>query len=234
VDECKPLTLTRGGADAPLPPRTLALALATRGIGTGTGARATLPPMALALATPGNRNRGIRQPSSQSALRSLQLSVRWLLQPAGRGSHSSTFQLNLSRVCHKTTSFTPSTPPNTPLTRAVQPLRAPPIPCKALKLSCNVDECKPRPAGCDRCGRTRGCVPPPPPTPPPGAEHTCHRRSRDGREGAPHTSDGRSGASCVVEGNGVVAFIYTEYRALRLTLFAGAPHAGRGSMYANR
>jgi len=53
----------------------------------------------------------------------------------GRGLHSSTSQLNLSRVYHKKTPFTPYTPLHTPLTRATQPLRAPPIPCKALKLS---------------------------------------------------------------------------------------------------
>jgi TPR repeat protein len=33
---------------------------------------------------------------------------------AGRGLHSSTSQLNLSRVCHKKTPYTPSSPPNTP------------------------------------------------------------------------------------------------------------------------
>ena len=36
----------------------------------------------------------------------------------GRGLHSSTFQLNLSRVRHKNTPYTPYTP----LTRATQPL----------------------------------------------------------------------------------------------------------------
>jgi hypothetical protein len=54
---------------------------------------------------------------------------------AGRGLHSSTSQLNLSRVCHKKTPYTPKIPPNTPLTRATQSLRAPPIPYEALKLS---------------------------------------------------------------------------------------------------
>jgi len=53
----------------------------------------------------------------------------------GRGLHSSTSQLNLSRVCHKKTPYTTQTPPNTPLTRATQPLRTPPIPYTALKLS---------------------------------------------------------------------------------------------------
>jgi len=50
----------------------------------------------------------------------------------GRGLHASTSQLNLSRVCHKKTPYTRL---NTPLTRATQPLRAPPIPNKTLKLS---------------------------------------------------------------------------------------------------
>ena len=50
----------------------------------------------------------------------------------GRGLHSSTSQLNLSRVCHKKT---PYTPPKTPFTRATQSLRAPPIPYRPLKLS---------------------------------------------------------------------------------------------------
>ena len=53
----------------------------------------------------------------------------------GRGLHLSTSQLNSSRVCHKTTPNTPLTPPSTSLTQATQPLRAPPIPYKALKLS---------------------------------------------------------------------------------------------------
>jgi len=33
----------------------------------------------------------------------------------GRGLHSSTFQLNLSRVWHKKTPYTPYTPPKHPL-----------------------------------------------------------------------------------------------------------------------
>jgi len=53
----------------------------------------------------------------------------------GRGLHSSTSQLNFSRVGHTNTPYTPHTPPNTPLTRATQTLRAAPIPYKALKLS---------------------------------------------------------------------------------------------------
>ena len=53
----------------------------------------------------------------------------------GRGLHSFTVQLNLSRFRHTNTPCTPSTPPNTPLARATQPLRAPPIPFKALKFS---------------------------------------------------------------------------------------------------
>ena len=42
-------------------------------------------------------------------------------------------------LTHKDTLNTP----NTPLTRATQPLRAPPIPYKALKLCLKVNECKP-------------------------------------------------------------------------------------------
>jgi hypothetical protein len=53
----------------------------------------------------------------------------------GRGLHSFTSQLNLSRDRHKKTPYTPWTPPSTPLSRATQPLRAPPIPSKALRLS---------------------------------------------------------------------------------------------------
>jgi hypothetical protein len=54
------------------------------------------------------------------------------------------------------------TPPNAPSTRATQPLRAPPIPFKALKLSRQVDECKPLASGritwslssdCSTCSR---------------------------------------------------------------------------------
>jgi len=52
--------------------------------------------------------------------------------PLARGLHWSTSQLNLSRVYYKKK---PYTPPNTPLIRATQPLRAPPFPYKALKLS---------------------------------------------------------------------------------------------------
>jgi len=43
-------------------------------------------------------------------------------RPPPRGLHSSTSQLDLSRVCHQETPDTPYTPPNTPLTRATQPL----------------------------------------------------------------------------------------------------------------
>jgi len=57
------------------------------------------------------------------------------LRSQGRGLHSSTSQLNLSRVCHKKTPYTPQTSPNIPLTRATRPLRTPPIPYKPLKLS---------------------------------------------------------------------------------------------------
>jgi len=40
---------------------------------------------------------------------------------------------------------TPCTPPDTPSTRATQPLSAPPEPYKALKLSWKVNECQPLP-----------------------------------------------------------------------------------------
>ena len=53
----------------------------------------------------------------------------------GRSLHSSASQLNLSRVYHQKTPYTPKTPQNTPFTRATQPLRAPPIPYKVLKSS---------------------------------------------------------------------------------------------------
>ena len=43
-------------------------------------------------------------------------------RPPPRGLHSSTSQLDLSRVCHQETPDTPYTPLNTPLTRATQPL----------------------------------------------------------------------------------------------------------------
>ena len=45
----------------------------------------------------------------------------------GRGLHSSTSQLNFSRVSRDRTTKTPKTPHKTPLTRATQPLRGPPI-----------------------------------------------------------------------------------------------------------
>jgi hypothetical protein len=41
----------------------------------------------------------------------------------------------------------PLAPPNTLVTRATHPLRAPPIPYTALKLSGNGNECKPLPGG---------------------------------------------------------------------------------------
>ena len=66
-----------------------------------------------------------RRPTAQLAL----------YGPLVRGLHSFTFQLNLSRVCRKKPPYTPSTSPNTPLTRATQFLRATPIPYKALKFS---------------------------------------------------------------------------------------------------
>jgi hypothetical protein len=58
--------------------------------------------------------------------------VRWL---RGRGLHSSTSQLNLSPVRHKTDPTCSLVPPNPSWTSPRQPLNAPPIPQKALKLS---------------------------------------------------------------------------------------------------
>jgi len=65
--------------------------------------------------------------------------------PLNRGLHSSTSQLNLSRVWHNKTPYTPYNPyirPNNPFSWDTQPLRAPPIPYKALELSRKVNECK--------------------------------------------------------------------------------------------
>jgi len=61
----------------------------------------------------------------------------------GRGLHSFTFELNLSRVCHIKAPYTPLASPYTPSTRATQALRAPPIPYTSLKLSSEANECKP-------------------------------------------------------------------------------------------
>ena len=74
--------------------------------------------------------------------------------PLPRGLRSSTFQLNLSRFCHKIHLTHPFIPPNTSSAYLEQPLHAPPIPQRALTLSRKMDECKPLP-------------PPPPPPPPP-------------------------------------------------------------------
>jgi hypothetical protein len=54
---------------------------------------------------------------------------------AGRGLHSSTFQLNLSRFRHKIHPEHPLLTPATPSTPPEQPLNAPPIQQKALTLS---------------------------------------------------------------------------------------------------
>jgi hypothetical protein len=56
--------------------------------------------------------------------------------PSGRGLHSSTFQLNLSRFCHaKHPDPPPPIPPNILQTPPKQPPNASPIPQKALTLS---------------------------------------------------------------------------------------------------
>ena len=58
------------------------------------------------------------------------------LGPRFRGLHSSTSQLNLSRVCHKKTPYTPLNTPSNPFHHGLhKPLRTSPIPYKALKLS---------------------------------------------------------------------------------------------------
>ena len=46
--------------------------------------------------------------------------VEPLVRFLGRGLHSFTFQLNLSRASHIKTPYTPPTPANTPITRATQ------------------------------------------------------------------------------------------------------------------
>jgi len=53
----------------------------------------------------------------------------------GRGLHSSTFQLNLSRFGHKLHPKHLENAPNSRYTPLKQPLNLPPIPQKALKLS---------------------------------------------------------------------------------------------------
>jgi len=57
----------------------------------------------------------------------------------GRSLHSFTSQLNLSRFCHEVHPYPPVYPQKSPK----QSLDAPPVPQKARKLSCKVDECKP-------------------------------------------------------------------------------------------
>ena len=73
---------------------------------------------------------------------------------AGRGLHSSTFQLNLSRWRHRIHPVKPLIPPNTCYTAPQQSLNASPTPHKALTLSRNVDECKPLPLVRRERGRT--------------------------------------------------------------------------------
>jgi hypothetical protein len=61
----------------------------------------------------------------------------------GRGLHSPTFWLNLSRFRYKIHPEPPLKVPDTSQTSPRQPLSAPPIPQRALTLSRKVDECKP-------------------------------------------------------------------------------------------
>jgi len=62
---------------------------------------------------------------------------------SGRGLHSSTFQLKLSRFWQKLHPRHPLISPDTPYTPPRQPQILPPVPQQALKLSRKVDECKP-------------------------------------------------------------------------------------------
>ena len=68
-----------------------------------------------------------------------------ILAPTPRGLHSSTSQLNLSHYDMNTHPTHPVILPYTLYTTPTQPLAAPPIPHEALKLSREVDECKPLP-----------------------------------------------------------------------------------------
>jgi hypothetical protein len=75
-------------------------------------------------------NGTLRPPGSSVPLTIVRLAVD------GTCLHSSTSQLNLSRFCHKIQPKTPLIPPpDTPHPTPQQPLHAPPIPQKALKLS---------------------------------------------------------------------------------------------------
>ena len=65
----------------------------------------------------------------------------WRLR--GRGLHSSTFQLNLSRFWHTIHPRHSLIPPDTHSTPPKQLLSAHPIPHEALTLSREVEECKP-------------------------------------------------------------------------------------------
>ena len=58
-----------------------------------------------------------------------------LPKDAGRGLHSSTFQLNLSPFRHRIHNEHRLVPPDTSYTPLTEPLHAPPIPQKALTLS---------------------------------------------------------------------------------------------------
>jgi hypothetical protein len=76
---------------------------------------------------------------------------RFILLTAGQGFTLVHFSAQLEPcLTHKNTLHTL----NTPLTRATQPFRAPPIPYKALKLSLTENECMPLPpAGRRSCRR---------------------------------------------------------------------------------
>jgi hypothetical protein len=71
------------------------------------------------------------------AKRAIKSFVPWLTEQAasGRGLHSSTFQLNLSRFRFKIHPKHPLLIPDTPFIPPKQPLSIPPYPQKALTLS---------------------------------------------------------------------------------------------------
>jgi hypothetical protein len=84
---------------------------------------------------------------TRSLLPSLSLSATIWLAPMGQGLTLVHFSAQLEPCLTQENTLHTL---NTPSTRATQPLRAPPIPHKALKFSCQMDECKPLPWGSTR------------------------------------------------------------------------------------
>ena len=116
---------------------------------TATGAAAAA---AAGLATDGTPDGDAKAAAAAAAVaapaRALAKKVYRHLRNGGRGLHPSTSQLKLSRFCHKRHPIQPLISPDTPLhplNTPKQPLHAPLIPQKSLKLSQQVDECKPLP-----------------------------------------------------------------------------------------